>query len=84
MSAAQAQALTLVTRAECHLCEELQIELEALRQRYRLPPLTLVDVNADPALLRRFGLKVPVLLLDGVPVCHYRLDSTELLRLLRL
>ena len=85
MSVAQSEAqLTLLTRAECHLCEELQLEFEALRQRYRLPPLTLVDVDADPELLPRYGLKVPVLLLDGVPVCHYRLDSTELLRLLRL
>jgi hypothetical protein len=79
----QAQ-LTLVTRADCHLCEELQLELEALRQCYALPPLTLADVDADPLLLQRFGLKVPVLLLDGVPVCHFRLDSAELLRLLRL
>ncbi len=79
-----APQLSLVTRDDCHLCEELQLEYAALRQRYPLPPLTLVDADADPALLQRYGLKVPVLLLDGVPVCHYRLDSTELLRLLRL
>jgi hypothetical protein len=85
LSDAPVQArLSLVTRADCHLCEVLQADYEALRQRYPLPPLTLVDVDADPALLQRYGLKVPVLLLDGVPVCHYRLDSTELLRLLRL
>lgn len=85
MSSAPIQAqLSLVTRADCHLCEQLQLEYAALCQRYPLPPLTLVDVDADPALQQRYGLKVPVLLLDGVPVCHYRLDSTELLRLLRL
>jgi hypothetical protein len=76
--------LTLVTRAECPLCDELHAELEALRSRYPLPPLALVDVDADPVLLQRFGLKVPVVLLNGVPVCHGRLDSAELLRLLRL
>jgi len=76
--------LGLVTREECPLCDELHAELEALRGRYPLPPLELIDVDADPDLQRRFGLKVPVLLLDGVPVCHGRLDSAELLRLLRL
>ncbi len=76
--------LTLVTRADCHLCEELQSELEALRGRYPLPAVALADVDADPQLLQRYGLKVPVLLLDGMPVCHFRLDRAELLRLLRL
>lgn len=76
--------LTLVTRADCQLCEELQNELEALRGCYPLPAVALADVDADPQLLQRYGLKVPVLLLDGVPVCHFRLDRAELLRLLRL
>jgi hypothetical protein len=44
----------------------------------------LADVDADPQLLQRYGLKVPVLLLNDVPVCHFRLDHAELLRLLRL
>ena len=76
--------LTLVTRVDCQLCEELQHELEALRGRYPLPAVALADVDADPQLLQRYGLKVPILLLDGVPVCHFRLDRAELLRLLRL
>ena len=85
MTAPQSPAqLTLVTRADCHLCEQLLAELDALRARFPLPPLTRVDVDADPVLVQRFGLKVPVLLLDGVPVCHFRLDCAELLRLLRL
>jgi len=76
--------LTVLTRADCHLCEELVAELAALGRRHPLPPVALCDVDADPLLQQRFGLKVPVLLLDGVPVCHFRLDSAELLRLLRL
>jgi len=43
-----------------------------------------VDVDADPLLKRRWGLKVPVLLLDGERVCERGLDGPELLRLLRL
>ena len=76
--------LTLLTRAECELCERLLAELTALRARFPLPAVELVDVDADPLLQRRWGLKVPVLLLDGALVCTPRLDTPELLRLLRL
>ena len=77
--------LTLLTRTDCGLCEELLAELSALRAHKPLiPPVDLIDVDADPALQRRWGLKLPVLLLDGAPVCLGRLDSPELLRLLRL
>jgi hypothetical protein len=58
-------------------------ELEALGRRVQLPPIAVVDVDADPELLRRHGLNVPVLLLDGTVVCRHRLDADELLRLLR-
>jgi len=86
LSAAGAErthALTLLTRPECGLCEEMQQQLSALRARHALPPLTLLDVDSDPALARRFGLKIPVLLLDALPVCSGRLDPDELLRALR-
>ena len=76
--------LTLLSRTECELCERLLAELTALRARVPLPPLQLLDVDADPDLVRRWGLKVPVLLLDGVRVCGPELDAPELLRLLRL
>ena len=76
--------LTLVTRAECELCERLVGELAALHERFPIPTVDLVDVDSDPVLSRRWGHKVPVLLLDGALVCGPRLDAPELLRLLRL
>jgi hypothetical protein len=76
--------LVLLTRAECGLCERLLLELDALREREPIPAVTLVDVDADSSLQQRWGLKVPVLLLDGERVCEQRLDVPELLRLLRL
>jgi hypothetical protein len=45
--------------------------------------MTVVDVDADPELVRRYGLNVPVLLLDGTVVCKHHLDAEELIRLLR-
>jgi hypothetical protein len=81
---AAARRLELLTRADCGLCGQFLDELAALRARFAVPAVTLVDVDADPELARRWGLKVPVLLLDGALVCGPRLDAPELLRLLRL
>ena len=75
--------LTLVTRAECGLCEEMHAEIEQLRRTHPLPEIEVLDVDADPELKRRFDLEVPVLLLDGALVCQQELDAAELLRLLR-
>jgi hypothetical protein len=84
LNVAPAARLTVVTRADCDLCEEMIHALDALRAERALPGMVLADVDADPELQRRWGLKVPVLLLDGAKVCEYRLDRAELLRLLRL
>lgn len=58
-------------------------QLRALGPAMSLPPIEIVDVDADPVLKRRFALDVPVLLLDGTLVCRHRLDLEELRRLLR-
>jgi len=75
--------LTLLTRPDCGLCEEFLVELRALGEQLPLPAITLLDVDSDPQLARRYGLDIPVLLLDGVSVCRHRLDRAELIRLLR-
>jgi Glutaredoxin-like domain (DUF836) len=62
----------------------MHAELVALARSLALPTLDVLDVDADPELVRRYGLNVPVLLLDGALVCRHRLDVPELKRLLRL
>jgi len=75
-------ALELVTRKNCHLCDEmkgvLDSELPALGLAYDL-----VDVDSDSALCARFGDSVPVLLRNGRPVAKVRLDRRQLLRIVR-
>jgi hypothetical protein len=75
--------ITLVHREECELCEEMLTQLAALGRQIELPPVEVLDVDSDPELTRRYGLNVPVLLLDGSVVCRHRLDAQELVRLLR-
>jgi glutaredoxin-like protein DUF836 len=76
--------LRLLTRPDCGLCEEFAAAYHALARRQPLPALELTDVDSDARLARRWGLKIPVLLLDETLICHTRLDATELSRLLRL
>jgi Glutaredoxin-like domain (DUF836) len=75
--------LTVVHRRDCELCDQMIAELAALGRKQALPPVDVVDVDADPELQRRHGLHVPVLLLEGTVVCRHRLESAELLRILR-
>lgn len=69
------------SRDDCPLCDEFIAELSRL-----LAPsgerVQVRDVDADPLTQRRFGLKIPVLTVDGSPVCHGRLDAEAVARLL--
>ncbi len=66
------QRLTVVHRQGCELCDEMVEELQALARTRPLPALEVLDVDSDPQLTRRYGLNVPVLLLDGTVVCRHR------------
>ena len=72
--------LSLYSRADCALCEELLAELETWARRRSLE-IEVRDVDADPVARRRYGHRIPVLLLDGEPVGHGHLDIPELERL---
>ncbi len=76
-----AARFTLVTREGCELCEEMLAELEHFCAG-RDVSIAIVDVDGDTRLQIRYGHKVPVLLLDGEPVCHARFDAAEVERLL--
>ena len=71
----------LYGRAECHLCDALQGELEALRSEYEFS-VDWVDVDQDSALELKYGFFVPVLMYEGRKVCHYYLDREALLKIL--
>ena len=74
--------LVVVSREGCGLCHDMLQALATLERDRTIPEVKVVDVDSDPELARQFGLKVPVLLLDGSVICHYTLNSNELLRLL--
>jgi thiol-disulfide isomerase/thioredoxin len=68
---------TLYSRSWCHLCDDLLAALNALQTDSLRFAVTVIDVDADEALVARFDELVPVLYgqLDQPELCHYFLDE---------
>lgn len=73
-ASAQRPPLLLYGRRYCHLCDDMLAALRALRG---VPAIDIryIDVDGDPALERRFGEFVPVLMAGETELCRYRLDE---------
>lgn len=69
--------LALLTRAGCRLCDEMKEVVDRLARSHRLA-LTVVDISTQPALERRWGFEIPVLLRDGRIVARHRITEQEL------
>jgi predicted thioredoxin/glutaredoxin len=63
----------VLTRAECSLCDTLLMELATLLGD-EIAQVQLCDVSEDTMLERKYGTRIPVLLIDGEFVCAYKLD----------
>jgi glutaredoxin len=68
----------LYTRVGCHLCEDAEAVLRRLRAE-RPFELRLVDIDRDPELARRYGVRVPVVAVDGEDLFEYEVPL-DLLR----
>ena len=55
--------VVLYERAECHLCEEARLALDALIGPDRYDR---VDIDSSDELVVRYGFRVPVLAVNGV------------------
>ncbi|MFT5426497.1 MAG: hypothetical protein ACI9ZT_001438 [Gammaproteobacteria bacterium] len=42
--------------------------------------IKLVDIDSDPDLKKRFNDQIPVLFVDDVEICHYKLNQKKLIR----
>jgi glutaredoxin len=85
VTATAAARYQLVTRAGCHLCDDMARLLDEVMRRRGIDFETIdVDdwVAGGDALRERFGDVVPVLLRDGIAVAKVRLDRAQLERIL--
>jgi hypothetical protein len=72
--------LVLYSRPACHLCERLMEELGPLLAGRAI--VTVVDIDGDPALRERYGLRIPVLVGGGEELCGYPPDLDRVRRYL--
>jgi hypothetical protein len=75
--------LRLYVREGCHLCDEFLLDL-SLDLGARQADLAVIDVDGDPPLAARYGLRVPVLEDGGAVVCEGTYDRERVRRALRL
>lgn len=68
--------MVLYTRQGCTLCVEMEREL-ARAGCDSLYSLERVDIDADRTLLRRYGVRIPVLEIDGEQAFEGRLRAAE-------
>lgn len=69
--------LELFGKAGCCLCDEAREAVQAVRQTHDFD-LTEVDISLDPALYRRYGERIPVLVIDGEEAFEFRVDPEAL------
>ena len=75
--------LALYVRAGCSLCDEFLLDF-SLDHAGLLDRLDTRDVDAETALAQEFGLRVPVLTVDGRVVCEGRYDRDKVVAALGL
>lgn len=72
--------LVVYGRRDCSLCDEMAEAV--LAQAGRRVRLSIVEIDGDPELTRRFSADVPVLCMGEEVVCRHFLDAGRLQRLL--
>jgi hypothetical protein len=67
----------LYSRPRCGLCDEARATILAVRGRVPFE-LREVDISGDDALELEFGIRVPVVVVDGVELAEVRVGEREL------
>jgi glutaredoxin len=76
-------ALTIYSKPGCHLCDEMKAIVDRVVRSSALPiTVAEIDISTNADLEARYGLEIPVLLIDGKKVAKYRVTQAELTRVL--
>ena len=76
-------ALTLYSHPGCHLCDDMKATVERVVRSMPEPiAIEEVDISTDSALEARYGLEIPVLLVNGKKAAKYRLTEEGFRRIL--
>jgi 4a-hydroxytetrahydrobiopterin dehydratase len=71
--------VTFYTRNDCPLCDAAEAAVRAATVLHHLPlSITLVDIDGDPVLRKKFNDDVPVIYVDGEEAFRHRVTADEL------
>jgi glutaredoxin len=71
--------LTLLTRPGCHLCDVAKETMDRVAAKSG-ESWTEIDISGDDGLEDEYGLRIPVVLLDGKEHGYWRVEEERLLR----
>jgi hypothetical protein len=74
--------VVLYARPGCHLCDDARVVIEAARAEVAFV-FEEVDIESDDALVRDYGLRIPVVAVDGDELFEIAVDRTSLLAAVR-
>ena len=77
--------LTIFSKPGCHLCDEMKSTVHrVLSTHSKAASISVdeIDISNDAMLLERYGLEIPVLLIDGKKAAKYRVTEAELTRMI--
>ena len=76
--------LTIYSKPGCHLCDDMKSLVPRVVAQHPNEPIAVdeIDISSDPDLLDRYGLEIPVLLIDGKKTAKYRVSEEELRRMI--
>ena len=73
--------LTMYSRPGCHLCDGMMAVIRRVTSGKSCAVET-IDISGHPDLEARYGVDIPVLLVDGRKVAQHRISDAELSRIL--
>jgi glutaredoxin len=69
--------VTLMTRADCHACEQAKADVRRICSELGVP-WSVEDVDADRELRAEYGDRVPVILVDGEEHGYWAVEEPRL------
>ena len=79
----QKASVILYTRPGCHLCEKAKEQMLAARCA-DLYELEEINIEIDPALVERYGAKIPVITINGVEAFRYHVHAAAIRESIRM
>ena len=76
-------AVRLYSRPGCHLCEDARDVILQVRDRFSFA-FEEVDIDGDDDLVREYGIRIPVVEVDGEETFEIAVDAERLAALVRM